>query len=71
MPTRNDMSHDWLRVVRSEYLEMPGLHLTAAQMRRLWGFDQVTCDDVVTSLTAVKFLRRTANDGYILATHER
>ena len=71
MSTRNNTSHDWLRVVRSEYLEMPGLHLTPAQMRRLWGFDQATCDDVVTSLMADKFLRRTTSDGYILATHER
>lgn len=30
---------DWLNIVRAEYLEIPGLNLTKAQMQRLWGFD--------------------------------
>jgi hypothetical protein len=60
-------SRQWLRMVRSEYLEMPGLHLTKAQMRRLWGFDQQTCDLVIDALVAVNFLRKTAQDGYVLA----
>ena len=64
-------SPEWLRVVRSEYLEMPGLHLTRAQMLRLWGFDQSTCDGILNALVAVNFLRRTARDGYILAASGR
>ena len=64
-------SPEWIRVVRSEYLEMPGLHLTKAQMQRLFGLDQPTCDGVLNALVAGKFLRRTARDGYILAGSAR
>jgi hypothetical protein len=61
------LARQWLHLVRSEYLEMPGLHLTEAQMRRLWGFDQQTCEQVIEALVAINFLRKTAQDGYVLA----
>jgi hypothetical protein len=67
MSQRLQRSPEWLGLVRSEYLEMPGLHLTEAQMQRFWGFDQPTCDDVLHALVAVNFLKRTARDGYVLA----
>jgi len=57
--------------VRSEYLEMPGLHLTKAQMQRLFGFDQPTCDGILNALVGGNFLRRTSRDGYILAGSDR
>jgi hypothetical protein len=60
------MSSEWLHLVRVEYLEMPGLHLTKAQMQRLWGFDQHTCDHVVNTLVAMNFLKKTPRDGYVL-----
>jgi len=39
-----------LQRVRAEYLEMPGLKLTAPQARRLWGLDCATCDAALAAL---------------------
>ena len=68
-PTQSSL--EWLPIVRSEYLEMPVLRLTRAQMQRLWGFDQPTCDDILDALVSVNFLKRTARDEYILADADR
>jgi hypothetical protein len=57
----------WLQLVQAEYREMPGLHLTKPQVRRLWGLDNVTCDALLDALEATRFLRRTSRDGYVLA----
>ena len=51
---------------RGEYLEMPGLQLTKAQVRRLWGLEDNTCEAVLEQLEAIHFLRRTAGDLYVL-----
>ena len=37
----NRPTDEVLRRVQGEFLEMPGLRLTGAQARRLWGLDQV------------------------------
>jgi DNA-binding GntR family transcriptional regulator len=58
---------DWLRLVQAEYEEMPGLNLTKPQVQRLWGIDEVTCNEVLGTLEAERFLKRTPRDGYILA----
>jgi hypothetical protein len=58
--------HDSLRLVQAEYLEMPGLILTKPQVRRFWGFDEFTCDQVLDALEAEHFLRRTAGESYAL-----
>jgi hypothetical protein len=58
---------DWLQLVRAEYYEMPGLHLSKPQAQRLWGFDRASCDMIFSSLEAAHFLRRTSNDAYIRA----
>jgi hypothetical protein len=58
---------DWLQLVQAEYREMPGLHLTKPQIRRLWGLDTVTCDALLDVLETTRFLRRTSRDGYVLA----
>ena len=55
---------DWLRIIRAEYLEVPGLHLTKAQIRRLWGLDVETCDRLLDALLESRFLRRTKTDRY-------
>ena len=47
-----------LRRIWGEYLEMPGLRLTRAQAQRLWGLDEQTCTQLLTSLTEAKFLYR-------------
>jgi hypothetical protein len=51
--------NDWLRVVRAEYLEMPGLQLTKPQIRRLWALEEPTCDALVEELVQAHVLRRT------------
>lgn len=57
---------DWMQLVQSEYLEMPGLQLTKAQVRRLWGLEDSTCETVLGQLVARNFLKRTARDVYVL-----
>jgi hypothetical protein len=66
MSRENTTTTDWVHVVQSEYLEMPGLQLTKAQVRRLWGLEDDTCDMVLEQLQAMQFLRRTARDLYML-----
>jgi hypothetical protein len=51
--------------VQSEYLEMPGLNLTEAQARRLWGLDRNTCSLVLATLITRGFLKRSANGTYV------
>jgi hypothetical protein len=64
----HDSPPEVLQVIRSEYLEMPGLHLTKAQFRRLWGIDEATCEGVLDVLVSSRFLQRTPRDGYVLAS---
>jgi hypothetical protein len=52
-------------LVRSEYLESPGLELTRSEARRFWNFDTVTCDVVLDLLTATKFLRQTSAGSFV------
>jgi hypothetical protein len=67
MMTGNEsMTTDWVHLVQAEYLEMPGLQLTKAQVRRLWGLEDNTCDAVLEELQAIHFLRRTEGDLYVL-----
>jgi len=58
---------DWLRLIRAEYLEMPGLQLTKPQVRRLWRLEPNMCDVLLDSLVATDFLRKTHSDSYVLA----
>jgi hypothetical protein len=46
-------------MVRTEYLEMPGLTLTEAQARRLWTLDKETCHRLLRQLVAEGFLKET------------
>jgi hypothetical protein len=63
---RIDLS-DWLQLVRSEYLEMPGLSLTKRQVQRLWNLDPATCELLLAALIDVKFLRLTPDGAYVRA----
>jgi hypothetical protein len=45
--------------VRHEFLEMPGLRLTARQAARLWGLEDSICEQVIDLLVQAAFLRRT------------
>jgi hypothetical protein len=56
---------EWLRLVRGEYSEMPGLNLTKGQMQRLWNLDGPTCDVILEVLEETRFLRRTERGAYV------
>ena len=58
---------DWIHLIRAEYLEIPGLHLTRNQVQRLWGLDDLTCDALLGALVDVRFLRRTSTGAYVKA----
>ena len=54
----------WLRIVRSEYLEMPGLQLTRSQASRLWGIEALSCTAILNALVKEDFLRITGDGLY-------
>ena len=56
---------DWVHLIRAEYLEIPGLHLTEPQVQRLWGLDAVTSEALLSALLDVKFLKRTRRGAYV------
>jgi hypothetical protein len=63
MSSYNGTIADCVQLIRSEYLEMPGLQLTEVEMQRLWGLDATTCAALLDALVQVKFLRR-KRDGF-------
>ena len=50
--------------IRADYLEMPGMHLTAAQVARLSGIDRTICTSVLEDLVRSGFLCRCSPDSY-------
>ena len=52
-------------IVRSEYLESPGLSLTKRQVQRLWALDGATCDRLLHMLISSGFLRRTPSGMFV------
>lgn len=58
---------DVLRRVRGEFLEMPGMRLTAAQARRLWNLDAVQTEALLTALVETHFLSRTSDGAFVQA----
>ena len=70
--THVDASVDaWLPLVKAEFNEMPGMHLTKPQIQRLFGLNQETCDAVVNALEQAEFLRCTENHAFVRADLER
>jgi len=55
----NVSSAELLVRIRAEYLEMPGLRLTAPQAQRLFGLDSETWEGVLAALLDARFLSRT------------
>jgi hypothetical protein len=51
--------------VRGEYLEMPGLRLTARQAQRLWKLDEKACNAVLRELVDDRFLARTRDGAFV------
>jgi hypothetical protein len=54
-----------LRRVRGEFLEMPGLRLTPAQARRLWGLDLAVVDALLNTLVNANFLFQTTDGAFM------
>jgi len=51
---------------RAEYLEMPGLKLTAAQASRLWHLDATASARLLDSMVEAGWLYRTKDGAYLL-----
>ena len=60
--------HRTVERLRAEFLEMPGLRLTAPQVERLCGVDQTICQAVLDALVHAKFLRVSPDGTYVRAT---
>jgi len=60
--------HHVLTRLRAEYLEMPGLRLTSAQVQRLCGIERVTCQQALDALVNVNFLCSHADGTYARST---
>lgn len=52
-------AHALVDRVRGEFNEMPGLQLTVPQAARLLGIEHEACRDLIETLVASSFLRRT------------
>lgn len=57
--------------LRAEYLEMPGLTLTIAQIERLCGIEPGECQPVLDALVQASFLRVNADGTYVRSTEGR
>src|SRR5437899_2304323 len=56
---------DVLQRVQGEFVEMPGLCLTAAQAQRLWGLDREMCDRLLEALVDANFLSQRRDGSFI------
>lgn len=56
---------DVLQRIQGEFVEMPGLRLTAAQAQRLWGLDREVCDQLLGALVEAKFLAQTRDGAFV------
>jgi hypothetical protein len=54
--------------VRAEFLEMPGLRLTAEQVQRLCGIERTVCELLLDSLVKANFLCRRPDGHYTRVT---
>ena len=68
-PEQDRPTEEVLRRVQGEFLEMPGLRLTGAQARRLWGLDAAVCDALLGALVDAKFLFKTRDGAFMKVEH--
>jgi hypothetical protein len=68
-PEPGRATDDVLRRVQGEFLEMPGLRLTEAQARRLWGLDAESCGVLLGALVDAQFLFRTRDGAFMRLEH--
>jgi len=65
------MDEQLIARIRAEFLEMPGLHLTLAQARRLWHLDDAACRAALDELVRARFLTHLATGGYARVSEHR
>ena len=68
-PEQTRPTDEVLRRVQCEFLEMPGLRLTGAQARRLWGLDAAVCEALLGALVDAKFLFQTRDGAFMRVEH--
>jgi hypothetical protein len=68
-PEQNRPTQEVLNRVQGEFLEMPGLRLTGAQARRLWGLDAAICEALLGVLVDAKFLFKTRDGAFMKVDH--
>jgi len=56
---------DVLQRIQGEFVEMPGLRLTAAQAQRLWGLERDLCSSLLSSLVDARFLEQTRDGAFV------
>ncbi len=56
MAARNSSFNDALERIRAEYVEMPGMRLTSAQVQRLCGIDSAQCSGALAARVRDRFL---------------
>lgn len=56
---------DCVQRIRAEYLDLPGLSLTARQTQRLLNLDSGACQRVLDMMIRDEFLRRTPQAQYV------
>lgn len=61
---------DVVNRLRAEFLEMPGLRLTGAQLQRLCGVEKTLCQLGLDSLVEAKFLYMKSDGVYARTTEE-
>ncbi len=54
-----------LQRIQGEFVEMPGLRLTAPQAQRLWGLERDLCDALLGALVDAKFLSQTRDGAFV------
>ena len=56
---------DVLQRIQGEFLEMPGLRLTASQAQRLWGLEREVCMALLGALVDARFLQQTRDGAFV------
>lgn len=56
---------DVLQRIQAEFIEMPGLRLTAAQAQRLWGLERDVCNAMLGALVDARFLCQTRDGAFV------
>jgi hypothetical protein len=60
-----------LQRIQGEFVEMPGLRLTPAQARRLWGLEGDVCTALLGSLVDARFLVQTRDGAFVRSENVR